>query len=92
MIFSFFAAMITYADEQHRVKLDSEHLKEQVRLGYCNVFVSLVNLDDDNNAKVTVEIENLDETNVIIVFGHAYPEKELKKLSPSITLPSISTV
>lgn len=85
MIFSFFAAMITYADEQHRVKLDSEHLKEQVRLGYCNVFVSLVNLDDDNNAKVTVEIENLDETNVIIVFGHAYPEKELKKLSPSIT-------
>ena len=80
-----FAAITTYADEQQRVKLDNEHTKEQIRLGYCNIFVTKVDSDDEGNSKVTVEIENLDETNVIILFGHAYPEKELKKLSPSIT-------
>jgi hypothetical protein len=80
-----FAALATYADEQQRVKLDDDHVKEQIRLGYCNIFVTKVDSDDEGNAKVTVEIENLDETNVIILFGHAYPEKELKKLSPSIT-------
>ena len=83
--FFFLAAISTFADEQKKVKLDDGHTKEQVRLGYCNVFVTRADIDDDGNAKVTVEIENLDESNVIILFGHAYPEKELKKLSPSIT-------
>lgn len=83
--FFFLATISTFADEQKKVKLDEGHTKEQVRLGYCNVFVTRADIDDDGNAKVTVEIENLDESNVIILFGHAYPEKELKKLSPSIT-------
>lgn len=85
MAFFLFAAISTYADEQQRVKLDDEHTKEQIRLGYCNIFVTKVASDDEGNSKVTVELENLDETNVIILFGHAYPEKELKRLSPSIT-------
>lgn len=85
MLLSFFVTMGSYADEQQRIKLDDGHSKEQVRLGFCNIFVTKVDTDDDGNSKVTVEIENLDETNVIILFGHAYPEKELKKLSPSIT-------
>ena len=62
-----FAALATYADEQQRVKLDDDHAKEQIRLGYCNIFVTKVDSDDEGNAKVTVEIENLDETNVIIL-------------------------
>lgn len=73
------------ADEQKKVKLDDDHNKEQVSLGYCNVFVTMVTVDDDETAKVGVEIENLEESNIIILFGHAFPEKELKKLSPSIT-------
>lgn len=83
--FFLFAALSTFADEQKRVKLDDGHSKEQVRLAYCNVFITKIDSDDDGNAKVTVEIENLDESNVIILFGRTYPEKELKKLSPSIT-------
>ena len=83
--FFFLATISTFADEQKKIKLDDGHTKEQVRLGYCNVFVTRADIDDDENAKVTVEIENLDESNIIILFGHAYPEKELKKLSPSIT-------
>ena len=85
MSFLFFAAIGSYADEQQRVNLNDGHTKEQIRFGDCNIFVTKVDSDDDGNAKVTVEIENLEETNVIILFGHAYPEKELKKLSPSIT-------
>ena len=84
MTFFFMAALITYADEQKKVKLDDGHTEEQVRLGYCNVFVTRTDMDDDGNANVAVEIENLDDSNVIILFGHAYPEKELKKFSPSI--------
>lgn len=80
-----FATTVTFADEQKRVKLDDGHLREQVRLGFCNIFVTKVETDDEGNAKVSIEVENLDETNIIILFGHAYPEKDLKKLSPSIT-------
>lgn len=78
------AATVAFADEQQRIKLDDEHAKRQIRLGYCNIFVTKVESDNEGNSIVTVEIENLDETNAIILFGHAYPEKELKKLSPSI--------
>lgn len=81
----FFAAMGSYADEQQKVKLDDGHRRELVRLGFCNIFVTKINSDNDGNTNVTVEIENLDESNVIILFGHAYPEKELKELTPSIT-------
>ncbi len=84
MSFFFYAVIGSYADEQQRVKLDDEHTEEQVHLEYCNVFVTKVDSDDDGNAKVTVKIENLTETFVIILFGHAYPEKDLKKLLPSI--------
>ena len=85
-IASFFLSVIAAnADEQRKVKLDDEHSEEQIRFSYCNLFVKVVEIDDDGNAKVTIDIENLDESNVIILFGHAYPEKELKRLSPSIT-------
>ncbi|MBP5339953.1 MAG: hypothetical protein J6Z14_11755 [Prevotella sp.] len=84
VIFLSLTAFSVLADEQKRVKLDDNHTKEQVRLAFCNIFVTRTEVDDDENVKVIVEIENLDESNVIILFGHAYPEKELKKLSPSI--------
>lgn len=85
-IASFFLSVIAAnADEQRKVKLDDEHSKDTIHFSYCNLFVKVVEIDDDDNAKVTIDIENLDESNVIILFGHAYPEKELKRLSPSIT-------
>ena len=83
--FLIFAAIGSYADEQQRVKLDDDHKKVQTQFCNCNIFVTKVETDDDNNSQVAIEIENIAENNVIILFGHAYPEKELKKLSPSIT-------
>lgn len=78
--FFFLAAISTFAqDVQKKVKLSDDHTKEQVRLDYCNIFVTMTDIDDDGNAKVTVEIENLDKSNVIILFGQAYSEKYLKK-------------
>ncbi len=79
-----FAGITAYADEQRKIKLDGDHNKETVRLPFCNIFVEMTDQEDEDNARVMVEIENLDESNVIILFGHAYPEKELKRLSPSI--------
>lgn len=84
-IFLLMLAVSVNADEQRKIKLDENHSKETVHLAFCNVFVAKENTDDDRNARVSVEIENLDESNVIILFGRSYPEKELKKLSPSIT-------
>lgn len=81
----FVAALSVFADEQKIIKLDNVHIREQVNMPFCNVFVTWANVDEEGNAKVNIEIENLDESNVIIIFGHAFPEKELKKLSPSIT-------
>lgn len=85
LTFFLFVAIAIDADEQKSVKLDDGHIREQIRLGFCNIFVTKIGSDDDGNAKVSIEVENLDETNIIILFGHAYPERELKKLSPSIT-------
>lgn len=73
-----------YGNIKDRVKLGDGHSEELKRLGNCNFSVKMGDTDDDGNTKVTIEIENLDKSKVIILFGHAYPEKGLKKLSPSI--------
>ena len=78
------ASVSSYADGEKKVKLDDDHSKELVQLGFCNIFVTKVGVDDDGHARVGIEIENLDESLVILLFGHAYPEKSLKRLSPSI--------
>lgn len=78
------AAVSANADEQRKVKLENNNSKEIVRLAFCNFFVSKNYSNNDGSSMVSIEIENLDESNVIILFGHAYPEKDLKKLKPSI--------
>lgn len=89
MLCLFFAAIGGYADEQHIVKLGDGHTSESVSLDelrdYCNVLVTVVDAEDDEDAKVTIEIENISESDVFILFGHAYAERELRKLTPSIT-------
>ena len=84
LLFMLAVAVAANADEQRKIKLDENHPKETVRLPFCNVFVVKEDTDGDGNARVSVEVENLDESNVIILFGRAYPEKELKKFTPSI--------
>ena len=78
------SALSAFADETTSVKLSDEHSEEQIRLAYCNLFVKMISSDEDGNAKISIQIENLDESNAIYIFGRAYPEKELKKQSPPI--------
>lgn len=73
------------ADEQRKVTLNDTHSEEMIQLAYANIFITKGETDDNDKADIRIEIENLDETNVLLVFGHAFPEKELKKQSPKIT-------
>ena len=73
------------ADEQRKVTLDDTHSQEMIRLAYANIFIIKGETDANDRTDIRIEIENLDETNVLLVFGHAFPEKELKKQSPKIT-------
>lgn len=80
----------SFADEQRKITLDNkEHSSETIALPYCNIFVSLKNLDDTDNADITIELENLHESNSILIFDRAYDEKTLKKLDPSITYDNV---
>ena len=72
------------ADEQKKVSLSNDHTQETISLGYCNIFATLNNTGDDSYAEVTVELENLDESKMLILFDQAYSEKSIKKLKPSI--------
>lgn len=76
------------ADEQKKISLSNEHQKETVSLGYCNIFATLDASEGESNAGVTIELENLDETNVLILFDEAYSEKSIKKLPTSIRFDS----
>lgn len=72
------------ADEQKKVSLSNDHAQETISLGYCNIFATLNASDGEDFAGVTIELENLDESKVLILFDEAYSEKSVKKLSTSI--------
>ena len=73
-----------YADEQVKIKISDNHTKETVELGFCNIFIEKGEVDDADNTSVSIQVENLKESNDLLIFGHAFPESELKKMRPSI--------
>lgn len=78
------AALTGRADEQKKITLSNDNTKETVNLSYCNIFVTLMNPDsDDEFGQVLIEIENLDEQKILALFHKPYKEKEVKKLRPS---------
>lgn len=78
------AAMTGWADEQKKITLSNDNTKETVSLSYCNIFVTLMNPDsDDDFGQVLIEIENLDEAKILALFNTPYKEKQIKKLKPS---------
>lgn len=72
------------ADEQRQIKLSNDHPKEMIRYAFCNIFVEKGESSNEDYANVSITVENVDESNCIFVFGHSFPEKELKRLTPSI--------
>ena len=76
-------ATAVLADEQKKVTLSSNHDKEMINLSYCNIFVNLKEVDD-GVGEVSIELENLSESKVLILFDRSYMEKQVKKLSPKM--------
>ena len=72
-----------WADEQRKITLSSDNDQETINLSYCNIFVTLINPDADETAKVLIEVENLDESKLLALFHQPYTEKQVKKLRPS---------
>ena len=82
--------LASYADEQEKIILNNnDHPTETIELAYCNIIVSLKDIDDNDNVEVKVELENIHEYNALLLFDRAYDEKTLKKMSPSITYDNI---
>lgn len=77
-------SLIAMADEQKKVLLTNDQSEQTIALGYCNIFARL-NAEDEEGT-VSIELENLDESKVLIVFDRAYPEKVIKKMSKSMSI------
>ena len=78
------ATLTGWADEQKKITLSADNHTETINLSYCNIFITLLNLEsDDNMGKVLIEVENLDESKLLALFHEAYSEKKVKKLHPS---------
>lgn len=83
-------SLASLADEQKKIILNNnDHTTETVELAYCNIFVTLKDVDDNDNAEISIELENIHESNTLLLFERAYDEKILKKMSPSITYDKV---
>ena len=73
---------MAWSDEVKNVRLSSDHTREIVQLGFCNVMVTLTNAEnDDQTATVRMEVENLDQTNIkLALFDRSYSPSALKKM------------
>ena len=84
-----YIVLMTYlpslADEHKKITLNSDDRKtETVELSYCNIFVTLKNVDENDNAEILIELENIDESKTLLLFDRAYDEKTLKEMPTSI--------
>lgn len=86
----FSLATTSFADEQRKVKLDDDkHNKETIEVANFNIFLELIEVEENGNVKVKVELENLDESKGLSLFERAYDEKTLKKMRPKIKYDKI---
>lgn len=72
-------AISCYADEENKIVLSENHAEETIDFGFCKIFISA-----EDDANVNIKIENKKEDYYLILFGHAYTEKILKKQKPSV--------
>ena len=79
------SSLLAMADEQKKVIVSNDDTEKTIELGYCNLFVRL-HSDESETGTVTVELENLDESKVLIVFDRAYTEKAIKKQSKTMSI------
>lgn len=79
-----FFTLLARADEQKKVLLNNDQSEQTIELGYCNIFTKM-NAGEEVGT-VSIELENLDESKVLIVFDRAYTEKAIKKQSKTLSI------
>ena len=79
-LFSIFAK----ADEQKKVLLNNDKSEQTIEMGFCNIFAKMQ--AGEESGTVSIEMENLDESLVLIVFDRAYSEKAIKKQSKTLSI------
>lgn len=90
VLFAIGIFLTSFADEQKKIVINNnDHTAETIELAYCNILVSLKDVDEDDNAEITIELENIHESNTLLLFERAYDEKTLKKMYPSITYDKV---
>lgn len=74
------SARCVYADETRTLKLDNNgHEKETIQLSFCNIFVELQKTDEEDQYKISINLENVSEDKILYLFDVPYNEKTLKK-------------
>ena len=92
ILFVLLFSLITtsFADEQRKVRLDDDkHNKETIEVANFNIFLELIEVEENGNVKVKIELENLDDSKGLSLFERAYDEKTLKKMRPKIKYDKI---
>ena len=93
----FTCVALSMTAQSSKVKLSDESKEEKIEvkflykdgtapIHYCDIILTKKKTDDDGNTTVNVEIENINETWIILLFRQHYSEKDLKKLKPKIYL------
>lgn len=79
-----------FAGKKVDITLDNDKKnKEVIEVANFNIFLELIDVDDNGNVNVLIELENLDESKGLLLFDRFYSEKSLKKMRPKIKFDKI---
>ena len=73
------ATLTALADEEKIVRLSDDNKQELLQLGPCNILITKGETEGGTTAPVTIEVENMQEEEALILFYRSYTEKDLKK-------------
>ena len=82
------SSKVKLSDESKEKKIEVKFLDKDGtdHIHYCDIILTKVKTDNNGNTTVNVEIENINESLIILLFRQKYSEKDLKKLKPKIYL------
>jgi hypothetical protein len=83
-LIAFIPLFLSAQDESKSIELNADDTEEvEAEFNICKLLVRLARTSDDEKYSLSVDVENTNDYYVML-FGHAYTEKDLKKLRPSI--------
>ena len=84
LLLAFVATMASAQDDHKSVELSTNQSEPiEVEFDCCKLFLSTSSFDSKDYVSLSVEVNNTDDYKILL-FGHAFTEKDLKKQRPSI--------